>query len=362
MRFAGTAAPCRRNCDNPKAVIPFWPALKNLRIDPFIVALLATVALASLLPCAGKFAHIMNRVTDGAIALLFFLHGARLSREAILAGLGAWRIHALALGSTFVLFPAMGLILRAVSHGWLNPAIADGILFLCLLPSTVQSSIAFTSIARGNVPAAVCSASASNLVGIFVTPVLVGLFLLRGPHGGLSLEALQAILLQLLLPFVAGHLSRPLTDAFLTRHRSIIGKVDRGVILLVVYTAFSAAVTEGLWHEYSWADLAWTFGLNAAILATALAATTWISRRVGLSREDETAVVFCGSKKSLASGVPMAGVLFPPALLGPIILPLMLFHQMQLMACAVLAQRYAARFAKHENLEQLRGSVRRSGA
>jgi sodium/bile acid cotransporter 7 len=321
--------------------------LKNrLNVDPFIVALLATVALASIVPCKGETARIMDVITAASIALLFFLHGARLSRQAILAGIGAWRIHALALGSTFVLFPAMGLILRAASHGWLNPVIADGILFLCLLPSTVQSSIAFTSIARGNVPAAVCSASASNLIGIFVTPVLTGFLLLNGPHGGFSLDALESIMLQLLLPFVAGHLSRPLTNAFLTRHGAIIGKVDRSVILLVVYTAFSAAVVQGLWREYSLGDLAWTVALNAAILALALTLTTWAARRSGLSREDETAVVFCGSKKSLASGVPMAGVLFPPALLGPMILPLMLFHQMQLMVCAVLAQRYAKRSAQ----------------
>jgi sodium/bile acid cotransporter 7 len=314
-----------------------------LKTDPFIVALIATVVLASVLPCSGQAAQVMGDITDAAIALLFFLHGARLSREAILAGLGAWRIHALALGSTFVLFPALGLVLRAASHGWLNPTSADGILFLCLVPSTVQSSIAFTSIARGNVSAAVCSASASNLLGIFVTPVLVGLFLLRGPQGGFSFHALQSIVLQLLLPFVLGHLSRPFTKAFLDRNRSIVGVVDRGAILLVVYTAFSAAVVEGLWHKYSLGDLGWTLALDSLILALALVLTTLAARRAGLSREDEAAVVFCGSKKSLASGVPMAGVLFPPALLGPMILPLMIYHQIQLMVCAVLAQHYARR-------------------
>lgn len=286
----------------------------------------------------------MDRITDGAIALLFFLHGARLSRTAIVNGIGAWRVHLLALGTTFLFFPALGIGLKAVSHGWLNPAIADGMLFLCLLPSTVQSSIAFTAIARGNVPAAVCSASGSNLAGIFLTPLAVGVLLPAGGHGGgFSADALLAIMVQLLLPFVVGHLSRPLTAAFLERHKSLTATTDRGTILLVVYTAFSAAVMEGLWTRYSFGDLALTVGLNAAILAAALSFTTWISRRAGLSTADETVVVFCGSKKSLASGVPMAGVLFPPAVLGPMILPLMLFHQMQLMACAVLAQRYGRR-------------------
>jgi sodium/bile acid cotransporter 7 len=314
-----------------------------LRLDPFLIALAVTVALASLLPCQGRFAAFMAGLTDAGIALLFFLHGARLSRAAILGGISAWRIHGLALATTFVFFPILGLALRAMGHGWLNPAIADGLLFLCLLPSTVQSSIAFTSIARGNVAAAVCSASASNVLGIFITPVAVGLLLLRGPAGGFSLSALGAVVLQLLVPFVAGHLSRPLTAAFIARHKAVIGKVDRGTILFVVYTAFSAAVAEGLWQRYSLGDLALTVALNAALLAAALIFTTWIARRAKLPTADETAVVFCGSKKSLASGVPMAGVLFPPALLGPMILPLMLFHQMQLMVCAVLAERYARR-------------------
>jgi len=314
-----------------------------LKLDPFLLTLIATVGLATVLPCAGRFAVIMEWITNAGIVLLFFLHGTRLSRQAILDGISAWKIHALALGTTFIFFPIIGLCLRAVSQSWLNPVIADGLVFLCLLPSTVQSSIAFTSIARGNVPAAVCSASASNVLGIFVTPVLVGFTLMTGRRGGFSFDALVSIMLQLLLPFVLGHLSRPLTARFVNRHKSILGKVDRGTILLVVYTAFSAAVIEGLWHKYSLADLGWTVALNALILALALLFTRWAAKSAGLNTADETAVVFCGSKKSLASGVPMASVLFPKALLGPMVLPLMLFHQMQLMVCAVLAQRYAER-------------------
>jgi sodium/bile acid cotransporter 7 len=316
---------------------------KLLRLDPFLAALIATVGLASVLPSAGRFATVMTGITNGGIALLFFLHGTRLSRAAILSGIGAWRIHLLALGTTFLFFPVLGAAVRMSGHDWLNPVIADGLLFLCLLPSTVQSSIAFTSIARGNVPAAVCSASASNVLGFFLTPVAVGLLLLSGPAGGFPLSALGAIVLQLLLPFVAGHLSRPATAALVSRHKAILGRIDRGTILLVVYTAFSAAVTEGLWRRYSASDLALTLVLDGAILAAALVFTTLVARRAGLTTADETVVVFCGSKKSLASGVPMAGVLFPSALLGPMILPLMLFHQMQLMVCAVLARRYAAR-------------------
>lgn len=314
-------------------------------LDPFLLFLIGTVIVASILPCRGQGAVIFGFITNAAIFLLFFLHGAKLSREAIVAGVGHWRLHLLVMASTFVLFPVLGLAVRALGRGWIDPTMTAGVLFLCLLPSTVQSSIAFTSIARGNVPAAVCSATLSNVGGIFITPLLVGMLmggLAKGGHNGIDLHSIQSIALQLLLPFIIGHLSRPLTARFLTRYRTIVSKVDRGSILLVVYTAFSAAVVEGLWKRLSAGDIALVLVLDAVVLAIALAATTVAARSLGFSREDEIAIVFCGSKKSLASGVPMAGVLFPAAMVGPLIVPLMLFHQMQLMVCAVMARRYAA--------------------
>jgi sodium/bile acid cotransporter 7 len=316
-------------------------------VDPFIVGLVTAVILASLLPCRGEGAVVFGFITNAAIALLFFLHGAKLSRQAIFDGIGNWRLHLTVLVSSFVMFPLIGLALRAGLHQWVSAPMLDGLLFLCLLPSTVQSSIAFTSIAHGNVPAAVCSASASNVLGMFVTPVLVGLLLAselgqNGAGGGISVEAVGGILLQLLAPFILGHLSRPLTEKWLGRHKPVVNLVDRGSILLVVYTAFSAAIVEGLWHRLSVGDLVVVTVLDAVVLFFALFATTVGARRLGFNRADEIAIVFCGSKKSLASGVPMAGVLFPAATVGPMIVPLMIFHQMQLMVCAVLARRYAA--------------------
>ena len=314
------------------------------RVDRFTLALLLTVLVASLLPARGGAAHVAGALTTAAIALLFFLHGAKLSREAVLQGVGAWRLHLSVLGATFVLFPLLGLLVGLLPG--LKPEVAAGVLYLCLLPSTVQSSIAFTAIARGNVPAAVCSASASNILGVFVTPVLVGVLM---PHwagrggGGVSLASIGEILLQLLLPFVAGHLSRPLTAGWVERHKAAVGLVDRGSILLVVYTAFSAAVVEGLWRKLGAADLLVVAGLDLLVLAAALAGTRAFARAAGFAKADEIALVFCGSKKSLASGAPMAAALFPAAAAGVLITPLMLFHQFQLLACAQIARRYAER-------------------
>jgi sodium/bile acid cotransporter 7 len=314
--------------------------------DGFTLALIATVVLASVLPCQGRSAVAFDGIATIGIALLFFLHGARLSREAIVAGMTNWRLHVLVLISTFVLFPLLGLALKPLAAFVLTPTLYLGVLFLCCLPSTVQSSIAFTSIAHGNVPAAVCSASASNLLGVFLTPLLVALLVATHGDSGSALRAIGDIMLQLLAPFVLGHLLRPWIGATVARWRSVLSYTDRGTVLLIVYVAFSASVVEGLWRHVPLEALFSTFFVVALLLAVVLTLTTWASRRLGFSREDEIAIVFCGSKKSLASGVPMAKILFAgnPAL-GMIVLPVMLFHQIQLMTCAVLAQRYARRAA-----------------
>ncbi len=315
-------------------------SLSTFRPDNFTLAIVGAVGLASLLPAVGGAADAVHVVTILAIALLFFLHGARLSREAVLSGALHWRLHLLVLCSTFVLFPLLGVAARYAFASVLPDSLLVGLLFLCLLPSTVQSSIAFTSIAHGNVAAAVCSASLSNLIGIFLTPALVAL--LMNLKGGVSPGAVGAIILQLLLPFLAGHFLRPWVGAFVARHRAAVGFVDRGSILLVVYLAFSEAVANGIWNVVGLGDLVKLLVVCAVLLAIVLATTTVAARWLGFERADEIAIVFCGSKKSLASGVPMAGVLFPLAQVGMAVLPLMLFHQIQLLACAALARRYAS--------------------
>ena len=313
------------------------------RIDPFLLWLIGTVLAASLVPAIGVWAKVFGVAADAAIALLFFLHGAKLSREAIMAGMGNWRLHMLVLGSTYVLFPLVGLAVLSLGRGAIDPVLASGLLFLTLLPSTVQSSIAFTAMARGNVAAAVCSASLSNLIGIVATPLLVQLVMhpMQGSGGGMAWGSVQTIALQLLLPFVAGHLLRPWIGVFLARYKAVLQPVDRGSILLVVYAAFSAAVVEGIWHRVGLGDLAGLVLWCLLILLVVMVVNVVAARAAGLSREDAIVLLFCGSKKSLVSGVPMAGALFAPAQVGLVVLPLMVFHQLQLFLCAALAGRFA---------------------
>ncbi|MEW5833779.1 MAG: bile acid:sodium symporter family protein [Pseudomonadota bacterium] len=318
--------------------------MRRLPIDPFTQALLVTIALATLLPCRDAWAVAFDHVTDAAIALLFFLHGAKLSRAAVLHGMTHWRLHASVFACTFVLFPLLGLLLRPLMGAVLTPALTLGVLYVCTLPSTVQSSIAFTSMAGGNVPAAVVSASTSSLIGTVLTPLLVGLTVVThsGSHG-FSWHAVEDILTLLLLPFAAGHLLRPWIGGWVDRHRSLLRYTDQGTILLVVYTAFSAAVVQGLWKSTPPLALLATLGVDALLLALVMLIAWFGSGALGFARADRITMFFCGSKKSLATGVPMAKILFValPGGLGGIVLPLMIFHQLQLMVCAVIARRMA---------------------
>lgn len=314
--------------------LPSW-----LPIDPYILALLGTVALAALLPASGAAADVAGGASTGAVALLFFLYGARLSTRETLDGLRHWRLHVTVLAATFVVFPLLGLAGRLLEPAVLTPELASGLLFLCLVPSTIQSSIAFTSMARGNVPAAICAGSFSSLAGIVLTPLLAAL-LLGGAAGGFSADSLLRIVLQLLAPFLAGQLLRRWVAGFLARHKKVLGYVDRGSILLVVYTAFSEGMAAGVWQRVTPVRLGALLAVEAVLLAAMLTLTWFGAKRLGFGRADRIVIQFAGSKKSLAAGLPMATVLFG-AQASLAVLPLMLFHQMQLMVCAVIAKRRA---------------------
>jgi sodium/bile acid cotransporter 7 len=315
------------------------------RIDPFLAAILLTVALASVAPARGEAGDVAACVTNAAIMLLFFMHGARLAPEAAVAGLRHWRLHAVIFLSTFVLFPLLVVGLHASAPGLLSPPLWAGLILLSALPSTIQASIAFTSIAGGNVPAALCSASTSNLLGTVLAPLIAGLLL--ASSAPLSAHSMLDIGLKLLVPFLAGQLMRPWIGAFLTRHRLALKFVDYGSILLIVYTAFSEGVVNGIWHQVDAAQLLRLALIDAALLAIVMTLLTFASRRLGFSRADEITIVFCGSKKSLATGISIATVLFAGHV-GLAIVPMMLFHQIQLMVCASLARRYAARAERGE--------------
>jgi len=326
-----------------KSYIARFPA------DRFLLLLVATVLLAAYFPAHGAMTGVVDHGVTAAVSSLFLLYGARLAPQSIVSGLGNWRLQALAFASTYLLFPFIGIVVALLLRRYLPADAVTGLLYLCLLPSTVQSSIAFTSIARGNIPAALCSASLSNLLGVVLTPILVSQ-LLPAASGGFSFKAFEDIAREILLPFVIGQMIRPWAAAWLLRHPHVTAVVDRGSVLVVVYAAFSAGMVAGIWHQLSISSLGAILAVDLIVLALVIFVTTWVSRWLAFPAEDEIAAVFCGSKKSMAGGIPMAAILFPGHAVGLIVLPLMLFHQAQLFVCAALARRYARRSPRNSRI------------
>ncbi|GLW70324.1 bile acid:sodium symporter [Kitasatospora phosalacinea] len=320
--------------------------LGRIGVDTYLLLLLGTVLLATLLPARGAAATAVTDAVSLAVALLFFLYGARLSPQEALAGARHWRLHLLVLGCTFVLFPLLGEATRLLPDAVLPPQLFTGVLFLTLLPSTVQSSIAFTSVAGGNVAAAICAATFSSLLGVVLTPLLAA-WLLSGA-AGVSVDGGQVldIVLQLLVPFALGQLLRRRVGPWIARHRLVTTLVDRGSILLIVYSAFGTGVREGIWSRVTPVQLLGLAAVSLALLSAVLGFTRLAARRLGFSRADGITLQFCGSKKSLANGLPLATILFPAPAVGLAVLPLMLFHQLQLMVCTVLAQRWSRAAAR----------------
>lgn len=320
--------------------------LQRLSRDWFLGGMIAAVVLAALFPGFGRSGGPMHAdvVANVGIFLVFFLHGLGLSPERMKAGVTRWRLHLLVQGFTFGVFPLLWGALNALTGRWIPAELSLGFLYLCAVPSTISSSVAMTGIARGNVAGAIFNASLSSLLGVVLTPLLVGL-LARTTGQALSwTDAVLKLAGLLVLPLVAGQLLRPLIGPVFARYQRYTHGFDRLVILVLVYASFCDSVEAGLFTQYGGGILAVTLGGAALILAVVLTLSTFAARRARFDKEDEIAAVFCGSKKTLASGVPMARLLFGahPSL-GLIVLPLMFYHQLQLIVCSVLAERYAAR-------------------
>lgn len=323
--------------------------LRSFGIDGFLLSLIAAVVLASLWPTllkTGGLIHIDVFTTYG-VALVFLLYGLTLSPQKMHEGIVNWRLHLLVQASTFLLFPLLGISFHHLFGQRLDPALALGVFYLCALPSTVSSSVAMTSIARGNVPGAIFNASLSSLIGVFITPLWINAYLhAQGSDMALGPVILKIVLL-VLLPIVLGQLLRPFVLRWVEAHLSAAKLLDRATILAIVANSFADSVAEGVWATHGLHTLLLIAAISIALFALIFALTSLLCRSFGFSREDRIAAIFCGSKKSLASGVPMAKIMFGgnPAL-GLIIAPIMLFHLLQLIMVSVIARRFAAEATK----------------
>lgn len=316
--------------------------LKRFGLDLYMLSLFATVVAATLVPARDTAAEVLREVSFWAIALLFFLYGAKLSTATILAGLVNWRLQLGCLLCTFAVFPVLGLGLSAAASAGIGAAFGAGLIYIGCLPSTVQSAVAFTSISGGNTAGAVCAASISNLVGVVLSPLLVAWLLATDGTVAINPDAVWKICQQILLPFFLGQLCRPVLAGLMDRAKAQVTLYDRGAILLIVYVAFSAGTVGGIWSSVGAPVLGLLVGVVCVMLALAMGASLALGRVAGLDWADRVALFHCGSTKSLATGLPMAGILFMGQDIARIVLPLMLYHLIQLVVCAMVAQRLSA--------------------
>lgn len=306
------------------------------KLDPLLVGIVVAAILAFVVPARGAFADGFGVAVKLAIALLFFLYGARLSTQEALRGLTNWRLHALILAFTFVAYPLIGLLARPTT-GFISEDLYQGLLFMTLVPSTVQSSVALTGIARGNVSGAVVAASVSSLVGVVATPLLVMWLIGAGDGVHIDTTVFTDIALQLLLPFMLGQLAHKRLGELAKSKATKI--VDRGSIWMVVYSAFSKGVVSGVWSNVTALEIVLLIVFSVMLVFAMLWLTRVVPAALRFPREDIVTVQLCGTQKSLATGLPMATVIFGGAQLGVLIIPLMIYHMAQLMICSAYVSR-----------------------
>lgn len=323
--------------------------MKGLRrwIDPFVVLLLATLLAGLFVPVPDAVQAPMDAVARAGIMLLFFTYGLRLPTSEVLEGLRNVRLQGSILVTTFILFPLIGVAAAWAISPLMGPALATGVVFLSVLPSTVQGSVALTSMARGNIPAAICSATVSNVVGMVATPLLV--LMLMGSVATPGLGGLRSVLLQLLLPFVVGQLLARWAGEWIRDRRWLTMLVDRGAITLMLFNAVSAATAQGVWSQVHWSMLI-TLGAFCLALLAGISGLLWFAGgRLGLVLPERIVLMLGGSHKSLATGLPMGAVLFSPAALAPLVVAVIIYHQMQLILGAMLARQLAQRASDPES-------------
>jgi len=330
--------------------------LKRVVTDWFLCGMVLATVLAYFFPGFGATGGGMHAewVINIGVFVVFFLHGVNLSSEQIRHGLKNWRLHIMVQAFTFVVFPVIWLICDKAFGAYIPALLMLGFLYLCALPSTISSSVALTGSAGGNVPAAILNASMSSVFGIFMTPWLVSLVIGTG-SGGIDLgPTLLKLSLMLLLPLVLGQLVRPLIGKFFAKHKKYTNLIDKIVILLLVYAAFCNSMVSGLWQTQGNAVIAMAFVGSGVLLAVILLLTTGTARALKFNHADKVAAVFCATKKSLAAGAPMAALIFGnnPGL-GLILLPIMIYHPLQLIVCSVMAENYANRHRQQLSAEAL---------
>lgn len=309
----------------------------------FVLSLPLAVALAWLVPDLGASGGWLRTeiTTKAGVAIIFLLQGLTLPAAALRKGVSQWRLHLLIQCFTFLLFPVLGIALDKVAGGLLPADLRLGFLYLCVLPSTVSTSVVLTGLAGGNTVGAIFNAVLSNVLGVFITPIWIAWLMKAGGSTQALGPVVAEIVLLLLVPLGIGQVLRLRLAGFADKRKKILGNVASGIILFIVFAAFCNSVKQRLWSQHGLGvTLSAALGV-LVVFALAMGLVEAISRLLKLDRGDRIAASFCAPQKTLASGVPMAKIIFGahPGL-GLILLPILFYHPLQLFVCGVLADRW----------------------
>jgi len=321
--------------------------LSKVRLNPFFILMIGAIFLAWLYPPSGTAESSLHLpvIAGYGVSVIFFFYGAKLSTESLLSGLSKWRLHLMVQLSTFVLFPLTIVLLRLIFKDYFSTNIGLGIFYLAALPSTVSSSVVMVSIARGNIAAAIFNASISSVLGIFITPLLMSSVLGNTQSGFDIGHTILMLCLQVLLPVIVGIMLHHKIGGWVAQYKKTLGNFDQLIILLIVYTSFCESFSGNMFSGFTISEIFFLGVMMLTLFLVVFALMNRLSRWMGFKREDRITIIFCGSKKSLVQGAVMGKVLFPDqAILGVVLLPLMLYHALQLLVGSTVAKA----MGKHE--------------
>lgn len=319
-----------------------------MKIDKFVLFIIAVITVAYFFPQWGAKDSLIpiNTISSVGISLIFFFYGLKLSPSKLKAGLKNWKLHILIQASTFILFPLLVLLVRPLLQSQEKETIWLAFFFLAALPSTVSSSVVMVSIAKGNIPAAIFNASISGIIGILVTPLWMGLFVTSDQASFSFVDIYTKLIVQIILPVVVGVLLQRYLGDFAQKHSSKITLFDKSIILLIIYKSFASSFNDKIFSTVSMLDLVLIL-LGVLILFTiAYFSTGFIASKLNFNKEDLITAQFCGTKKSLVHGTVFSKIIFGNmAVIGIVLLPIMLFHAIQILIISVVATKLAKREA-----------------